>query len=45
MQHVYHIAFRPLFEKSMVPVLTLGDVPLVERLNHHHESHFIAKFD
>ena len=27
----------------MVPVLTLGDIPFVERLEHHHEAHLVAE--
>ena len=27
----------------MVTVLTLGDIPFVERLEHHHEAHLIAE--
>ena len=43
-QHIHHIAFCPFVEVTVISVFTFGDVPFVERFDHHHESHFIAQF-
>ena len=42
-EHVHHILLRPLVEEAVVAVLTLGNVPLVERLEHHHETHLVTE--
>lgn len=44
-QHVHQIAFDPLVEIAVITVPALGHLPLVERLDHHHESHLVAQFD
>ena len=44
-EHVDHVALRPCVEEPVVAVLTLGDIPLVERLQHHHESQLVAEPD
>ena len=43
-QHIHHIAFCPFVEVTVISVFTFGDVPFVERFDHHHESHFITQF-
>ena len=52
MEHVDHVSLRPdhavaavLVEESVVSVLTFGDVPFVEILQHHHEAHLVAELD
>ena len=52
MKHVDHILFRPygavscvLIEEPVVSVLALFDIPFIEVLDHHHESHLITKLD
>ena len=42
-KHVHHVLLRPLVEEAVVTVLTLGDIPFVERLEHHHEAHLVAE--
>ena len=42
-QHVDHVLFGPLVEVQMIAVAAFGDVPLVERLHHHHEAHLVAQ--
>ena len=42
-EHVHHVPLRPLVEETVVTVLTLGDIPFVERLEHHHEAHLVAE--
>ena len=42
-QHIHHITFRPFVEVTVISVFTLGDVPFVERFDHHHKSHFVAQ--
>ena len=44
-QHVDHVALGPLVEEAVVAVLAFGHVPLVEGLDHHHESHLVAQLD
>ena len=43
MQHIYHITFCPLVEITVIAILTFGNVPFVERFQHHHKTHFITK--
>ena len=43
MQHAYHITLGPLVEITVITILAFGIVPLVERLHHHHETHFVTK--
>ena len=43
MQHIYHITLRPLIEVTVIAVCTFGNIPFIERFQHHHESHFITK--
>ena len=31
------------FEITVITVFTLGDVPFIERFNHHHKSHFVTQ--
>ena len=40
--HIDHIAFGPLVEVTVVTIITLGDVPFVKRLKHHHKAHFVT---
>ena len=42
-KHVHHVFLRPFVKEEMVAVAAFLDVPLVEWLYHHHESHLVAK--
>ncbi len=42
-QHVHHVTFCPFAEVAVIAVLAFGNVPLVERFQHHHKTHLIAK--
>ena len=42
-QEVDHVAFRPFVEVAVIAVLALGDVPLVEGFEHHHEAHLLTE--
>ena len=51
-KHVDHVPFSPdrsvaavFVEESVVSVLAFRDVPFVEVLAHHHESHLVAELD
>ena len=52
-EHVYHIPLRPghsfdvrfHMEPSMIAILTFCNIPLIKRLDHHHESHLITQTD
>ena len=43
MEHAYHVTLGPLVEITVITILAFGIVPLVERLHHHHETHFVTK--
>ena len=43
-QHVHHVFLRPFAEEAVITVLALGDIPFVERLQHHHKAHLVAQF-
>ena len=44
-QHVHHVFFSPFVEYRTVTVLAFRtECPVVERLNHHHETHLVAQF-
>lgn len=43
MEHADHVTLGPLVEITMIAIPAFGIVPLVERLHHHHETHFITE--
>ncbi len=51
MKHIHHVPFRPchsrnirrLIEEPVIAVGAFGNVPLVKRLNHHHQSKLITQ--
>ena len=43
MKHIYHITFRPFIEVAVITIFTFGDIPFIERFDHHHKSHFVTQ--
>ena len=44
MQHIYHILFCPFVEIAVISILTFGNIPFIERFQHHHEAHLVTEF-
>ena len=44
MQHVYHILFCPFVEIAVITILTFGNIPFIERFQHHHKAHLVTEF-
>ena len=44
-EHIHHVALRPLVEKAAVAVVALAPVPFIEGFAHDHEAHGVAQFD
>ena len=43
-QHIHQVAVAPLRKETVITVVDLAQIPFVERLYHHHETHFVAQF-
>ena len=43
-KHIDHIFFCPFIKETMVSIRAFCNIPLIKRLKHHHETHFVTQF-